>query len=144
MLMHSTFCPHTQKAKAIDPSFVFNTSHTIIISSLRKANDLASTEPFNYPSLEKNTQEASGPALFESSCHFIFDSQVLLIKLNVLTWEIKRSSKKFINTLVFGETLVTVIVLVFTAIMRQYIWERWEYEKVSVRRDLKPFLIQFQ
>lgn len=117
MLMHSTFCPHTQKAKAIDPSFVFNTSHAIIISSLRKANDLASTESFNYPSLEKDTQEASGPALFESSCHFIFDSQVLLIKLNVL----KRSSKKFFNTLVFGETLVTVIVLVFTDIMRQYI-----------------------
>lgn len=87
MVMHSTFCPYTQKSKAIDPSFVFNISHPIIISSLRGANDMASTEPFNYPSLEKDTQEASGPALFESSCHFIFDSQILSIKLNVLTSE---------------------------------------------------------
>lgn len=85
MIMHSTFCTYTQKAKTIDTFFVFNISHTIITNSLRQANNMASTEPSNDPSLEKGTQEASGPTLFESSCHFTFDSQVFFIKLHTLT-----------------------------------------------------------
>lgn len=82
-----------------------------------------STEPFSDPNLEKGNQVASGPALFESSCHFIFDSQVFLMKLHTLTSETMLDifQNNFINTFVFGETLVTIVVLVSNNILSQYI-----------------------